>query len=84
MLARRSSSFLPHDARLVRGLVISLAVFSLGVNSVTLWLSALSWFFMLLGMTVSLGAIRAHDGRSQLAQPIRRQPFDQPAVKRLS
>ena len=43
------------DARLLRGIAISLGVFALGVNSVSLWLSALVWFSMLLGIAVSLG-----------------------------
>jgi hypothetical protein len=56
MVARRSRHIPPHDARLLRGVAISLSVFALGINSVTLWMSALTWFFMLLGLTVSLGA----------------------------
>lgn len=43
------------DARLLRGIAISLGVFALGVNSVSLWLSALVWFSMLLGIAISLG-----------------------------
>lgn len=58
MIALRSRTMLPHDARLLRGVAISLAVFALGVNSVSLWMSALAWFFMLLGLTVSLGTIQ--------------------------
>lgn len=45
-----------YDARLARGIAISLAVFVLGVNSVALWMAALAWFFMLLGVAVSLGS----------------------------
>ena len=55
MLAFRSVQVLSIDARLLRGVAISLAVFALGVNSVSLWLNTLVWFFMLVGMAVSLG-----------------------------
>lgn len=58
MLATNSLRMPPRDARLVRGIAISLAVFALGVNSVSLWLSALAWYFMLLGIAVSLGMAR--------------------------
>ena len=54
LLAIRSSSFAPQDARLMRGVAISLAVFALGAVSVSLWLSVLVWFFILLGIAVSL------------------------------
>lgn len=54
-VARNSESLGTVDRRLLRGVAIALAVFALGVNSVSLWLSALVWFFMLLGIAVSLG-----------------------------
>jgi len=54
-LARRSSYSKPVDARFERGIAIAMAVFALGVVSVAIWLSAQVWFFMLLGITVSLG-----------------------------
>jgi O-antigen ligase len=54
-LALRSRLMPGLDGRLVRGIAISLAVFALGVNSVSLWLNTLVWFFMLLGVAVSLG-----------------------------
>lgn len=56
------------DARLLRGIAISLAVFALGVNSVSLWMTTLAWFFMLLGIAVSLGSAQA------LPQPPRPSP----------
>jgi len=56
LLAIRSQKLPPLDAQLYRGVSISLAVFALGVISVSLWLSALVWFCMLLGIAVSLGA----------------------------
>lgn len=58
MIALRSRSLPFHDARLLRGVTISLAVFALGVNSVSLWMAPLVWYFMLLGVTVSLGSLR--------------------------
>ncbi len=63
MLAIKSQSFPPSESRLLRGVAISLAVFSLGLNSVSLWMSSLAWFFMLLGLTVTLA--------TQPSQPIR-------------
>lgn len=56
MLAFRSARIPSVDGRLLRGVAISLAVFALGVNSVSLWLNTLVWFFMLVGMAVSLGS----------------------------
>lgn len=56
MLALKSRQMLAHDARLMRGVAISLAVFALGLNSVSLWMSSLAWFFMLVGLTVSLAS----------------------------
>ncbi|MCK0127193.1 hypothetical protein [Erythrobacter sp. F6033] len=55
MVALRSRNMAPGDAQLMRGMAISLAVLALGVNSVSLWLSALVWFFVLLGIAVTLG-----------------------------
>ena len=57
MIALKSRELPHHDATFLRGTAISVAVFALGVNSVSLWMAALAWFFMLLGITVSLGAI---------------------------
>lgn len=57
MVALKSRHLPGHDARLLRGVAISVAVFALGVNSVSLWMAALAWFFMLLGVTVSLGSL---------------------------
>lgn len=54
-LARRSAFSKPVDARFERGIAIAMAVFAFGVISVAIWLSAQAWFFMLLGITVSLG-----------------------------
>jgi O-Antigen ligase len=55
MLATQSSTYRLQDARLLRGIAISLCVFALGAVSVSLWLAVLVWFFMLLGISVSLG-----------------------------
>ncbi|MEE4207780.1 MAG: hypothetical protein V2I43_00755 [Parvularcula sp.] len=68
MLMRRTRSLPPTDARLIRGLAISLGVFALGLNSVSLWLSTLAWFFMLIGMSVSLGA--STPGRTRILSRI--------------
>lgn len=56
LVARRSTKVSPVDARLMRGVAIALAVFALGAISVSLWLNALVWFFMLVGISVTLGS----------------------------
>lgn len=56
MVALRSRLVPFLDARLLRAVAISLAIFALGVNSVSLWLNTLAWFFMLVGIAVSLGS----------------------------
>lgn len=59
LVALRSARMSTVDARLMRGVAISLAVFALGAVSVSLWLNALVWFFMLVGIAVSLGVMPA-------------------------
>lgn len=54
LLAIKSQTYRPEDARLLRGLAISVSVFALGAISVSLWLSVMVWFFMLVGIAVSL------------------------------
>lgn len=73
-LARRSMDQSPADARLMRGVAISLAVFALGAVSVALWLNALVWFFMLTGMAVSLGVAPQQQPRSLAPRPGLRHP----------
>lgn len=69
-VALKSLQMPPHDARLLRGVAISTSVFALGLNSVSLWMSALVWFFMLLGLTVSLGAQpTARTAERQMVRP---------------
>ncbi|TRD11662.1 O-antigen ligase family protein [Erythrobacter insulae] len=60
VLVLRSLRSSPLDARLERGVAIALAVFALGLISVSIWLSPLVWFFMLLGIAVSLGGTSAN------------------------
>lgn len=57
MITAKSRFMNSADARLMRGVAIAVAVFALGLNSVSIWLSALVWYCMLLGVTVSLGAL---------------------------
>ena len=54
-LARSSRYHSISDQRTLRGLAISLAVFTLALFSVAVWLSPQAWFFMLLGICVGLG-----------------------------
>lgn len=58
LIARKSTWLAPADARLLRGVAISMGVFALGVNSASLWQAPLVWYFMLLGLTVSLGSLQ--------------------------
>jgi len=68
------------DRRAYKGLAISLGVFGLGIISVALWLSAHIWFFMLIGLAVSVSGATLHTPRyrtpvgssRQLAQPVER------------
>ncbi|MEP3421308.1 MAG: O-antigen ligase family protein [Erythrobacter sp.] len=58
-LLSRTSVLLPlADRRLLRGVAISFGVFAMGLNSVSIWLTVLVWFFMLAGIAVSLGLYR--------------------------
>lgn len=54
-VGRQSGSQALLDQRLLRGIAIALAVFALGLVSVAVWLEVQAWFFMLLGIAVSLG-----------------------------
>lgn len=70
------------DRRAYKGLAISLGVFGLGIISVALWLSAHIWFFMLIGLSVSVSVAALHAPRravpvglrSPLAEPSERRP----------
>jgi O-antigen ligase len=53
-LGVKSGSHTIADRRLLRGTAIALAVFAMGAISVSLWQSTQVWFFMLLGIAVSL------------------------------
>lgn len=54
-LNRRSMREAYVDKMAIRGLVMALAVFALGIVSVSIWLSTQVWFHMMLGMAVSIG-----------------------------
>ena len=53
-LIRRSTLSGAIDARFQRGIAITISVFALGAISVALWLEVQVWYFVLLGMTVSI------------------------------
>ena len=53
-LMRRSMQSNLVDSRAERGVAMALSVFAMTLVSVALWLSAQSWFYMLLGIAVSL------------------------------
>ena len=65
MLMKKSTNSNPADADCERGVIIALAVFALGMISVSLWLATQVWFFVLLGLAVSL----AHAGQNTTRQP---------------
>lgn len=48
------------DRRFRRGISIAIAVFALGLISVSIWLSAQVWYYMLVGMAATL----AHSGKA--------------------
>ncbi|MEP4310514.1 MAG: O-antigen ligase family protein, partial [Lentilitoribacter sp.] len=66
-VAKKSVQLGQADARFQRGVAISLSVFALGAVSVSLWLNALVWFFMLLGTAASLGAQVIHSPKTRLS-----------------
>lgn len=51
---RRSTLSSLIDARFQRGIAIAVSVFALGAISVALWLEVQVWYFVLLGMAVSI------------------------------
>lgn len=53
-LAKAQQNHTTLDAMLVRGLAIAISVATLAAFSVSIWLSMQVWFFMLLGIAVSL------------------------------
>ena len=57
ILARASLRTAPIDSALLRGVAISLAILVLGTFSVSVWLAAQVWLFMLMGVAVSLGLL---------------------------
>lgn len=63
LIMRRSKRSQGADQQIERGLAMSLSIFALGLISVAVWLSAQVWYFVLLGLTVSLA--------SSVAQPHR-------------
>jgi len=65
LIIRKSMSSQWLDQRLERGLAVAVTVFALGLMSVSIWLSAQVWFFVLLGLTVSL----AQAGQTTIRQP---------------
>ena len=71
LVALKSSSYRTEDARLLRSIAISLVIFALGAASVSLWLSILVWFFMLLGIAVSLGVSMQQNAPRKVMVPRR-------------
>lgn len=54
-LGRNASRSTRLDRALLIGTAIAFAIFALGIVSVAIWQSALVWFYMLLGISISLG-----------------------------
>lgn len=55
-LAKIQVTHAPVDAKLLRGVAIGLTVVTIAAFTVSIWLSMQVWFFMLLGITVSIRA----------------------------
>lgn len=64
-LSSKSATLPVFDRRGQRALAISLAVFAFGTLSVSIWLSAQIWFFMMLGICASIGAQNLRFGPGQ-------------------
>lgn len=56
MIARKSGTMQNADQRCARGLAITLGVMALGLISVSAWLSAQVWYFLLLGLIVTIAS----------------------------
>ncbi|WP_086738203.1 O-antigen ligase family protein [Erythrobacter colymbi] len=54
LLMKKSMSSTGADQQTERGVAIAMAIFGLGLVSVAVWLSVQVWYYMLLGITVSL------------------------------
>lgn len=75
-LIRKSGRLDLSDREFVRGMAISMSVFALGIVSVSIWLQAQVWFYMLLGICVGLGM-------ASKTMPVRFQPIaGQPTPQR--
>ncbi|MFB0612091.1 O-antigen ligase family protein [Aurantiacibacter poecillastricola] len=56
LVVKKSMTSTGEDQRCERGLAIAMAVFALGLISVSVWASAQVWYFTMLGMVVSAGS----------------------------
>ena len=54
LIMRASTAVEGRDGKCLRGMAIAMGVFALGLISVSIWLSAQVWYFLLLGLIVSL------------------------------
>ncbi len=72
-LNRRSMRETHVDRMAIRGLVMALAVFALGIVSVSIWLSTQVWYHLMLGMSVSIGYAMLRE-RAPVQQPGFRPP----------
>ncbi|WP_340588364.1 O-antigen ligase family protein [Erythrobacter alti] len=54
-VARSSPHLNEADLMMKRGVAMALVIFTFGIYSVSVWLSAQVWYFMLLGIAVTLG-----------------------------
>lgn len=81
-LSRRSTHVNLVDQRSLRGIAIAVSVMSLAVISVSIWLSAQVWFYLLIGMSVSQGyAISARTKGPMRGNP-RHTRFASPEITR--
>lgn len=74
MIMRKSERSTGRDQQAERGIAIAMSVFALGLVSVAVWLSVQVWYFMLLGMAVSLAAGPATQRIPQGARSARPRP----------
>jgi O-Antigen ligase len=69
LLAKRSTYANPIDRRAYRGVAIALAVFAFGATSVALWGASVVWFFMLMGLAVSISSAPVVDMQPNTQSP---------------
>lgn len=75
MIMRRSTTSSSLEAQSERGVAISVAIFTLSIISASIWLQSQVWYFMLIGIAVSLAS-----APRQVLRAARRTPLPNPVA----